>query len=48
MKVMYIAKRVRHDVLPAVIFLSSRVKQPTTQDWAKLKKDDEIYFKDEK
>jgi len=38
MKVMYLAKRARPDVLPAVIFLSSRVKAPTVQDWNKLKK----------
>ena len=38
MKVMYLAKRARPDVLPAVIFLSTRVKAPTVQDWRKLKK----------
>ena len=38
MKIMYLAKRARPDVLPAVIFLSSRVKAPTLQDWKKLKK----------
>jgi len=38
MKVMYLAKRARPDVLPAVIFLSSKVKTPTLQDWAKLRK----------
>jgi len=38
MKMMYLAKRARPDVLPAVIFLSTRVKAPTVQDWRKLKK----------
>ena len=38
MKIMYLAKRVRPGVLPAVIFLSSRVKKLTLQDWAKLRK----------
>ena len=38
MKVMYLAKRARPDVLPAVIFLSTRVKAPTVQDWRKFKK----------
>ena len=37
MKIMYLAKGARHDVLPAVIFISTRVKHPTTQDWAKVK-----------
>jgi len=38
MKTMYLAKRARPDILPAVIFLSSRVKKPTLQDWTKLRK----------
>jgi len=38
MKIMYLAKRTRPDVLPAVIFLSSRVKTSTLQDWKKLTK----------
>jgi len=47
MKVMYLAKRARPDVLPAVIFLSTRVKAPTVQDW-KVKKNDEFHLGDQR
>jgi hypothetical protein len=35
-KTLYLAKRVRPDVLLAVNFLSTRVNEPRTQDWEKL------------
>jgi len=35
-KLLYIAKRVRPDVLLAVNFLTTRVQKPTEQDWKKL------------
>jgi hypothetical protein len=35
-KLLYLAKRVRPDILLAVNFLSTRVSKPTTQDWEKL------------
>jgi len=31
-------KRARPDLQPAIAFLTTRVKQPTEQDWFKLKK----------
>ena len=33
---MYIAKRVRPDILTAVSFLSTRIQAPTDEDWVKL------------
>ena len=38
MKSMFLAKRRRPDILPGVGFLSTRVKNSTKEDWAKLKK----------
>jgi hypothetical protein len=38
MKSLFVAKRARQDIAPAVAFLSTRVKAPTEQDWFKLKK----------
>jgi len=35
-KLLYVAKRVRPDILQAVIFLSTRVQNPTDDDWSKL------------
>jgi hypothetical protein len=35
-KLLYLAKRVRPEILPSVIFLTSRVRSPTDQDWRKL------------
>ena len=35
-KVLYLAKRVRPDILLTVNFLASRAREPTEQDWAKL------------
>jgi hypothetical protein len=35
-KLLYLAKRVRPDILTAIIFLSTRVKKATTEDAAKL------------
>jgi histone deacetylase 1/2 len=35
-KVLYLAKRVRPELLPTVIFLSTRVKKATDDDWFKL------------
>ena len=35
-KILYLAKRVRPDILLAVNFLSTRVSVPTQQDWEKL------------
>jgi len=37
-KTLFVLKRSRIDVIPAVAFLSTRVKAPTEQDWFKLKK----------
>ena len=36
MKAMFIAKRGRTDIQPGITFLSSRVIEPTEQDWKKL------------
>lgn len=38
MKGMYLCKRARPDIQPAITFYSTRVKDPTEQDWTKLKK----------
>ena len=35
-KLLFLAKRVRPEILPAVIFLTTRIRSPTEQDWAKL------------
>jgi hypothetical protein len=35
-KVLYLAKRVRSDILITVNFLTTRVREPTVQDWGKL------------
>jgi hypothetical protein len=35
-KVLYLAKRVRPDLLTTVIFLATRVNDPREEDWAKL------------
>ena len=35
-KLLYLAKRVRPEILPTVNFLSTRVKNPTEDDWNKL------------
>lgn len=35
-KVLYLAKRVRPEMLPAAVFLATRVKEPTRDDWCKL------------
>ena len=35
-KLLFLAKRVRPEILPAIIFLNSRVRSPTEQNWAKL------------
>jgi len=35
-KLLYLAKRVRPEILPTVNFLSTRVKSPTEDDWNKL------------
>jgi len=35
-KLLYLAKRVRPEILPSVIFLTSRVKEATEDDWTKL------------
>jgi hypothetical protein len=37
-KVLYLAKRVRPELLTANTFLASRVKEPTEQDWTKLER----------
>ena len=36
MKIMFVAKRARQDVLPGVAFLATRTRDPTEQDWNKL------------
>jgi hypothetical protein len=36
MKVMFLYKRARPDIEPAIAFLSSRVKEPNKGDWTKL------------
>ena len=36
MKGMFLSKRARQDIHPAIVFLSTRVKAPTDQDWKKL------------
>jgi hypothetical protein len=36
MKGMFVAKRARQDVLPGIIFLSSRTREPNEGDWKKL------------
>jgi len=35
-KLLYLSKRVRPDILTAVAFLSTRVQEPTEEDWTKL------------
>jgi len=37
-KALFVSKRARQDISPAVSFLTTRVKAPTKEDWAKLKK----------
>ena len=37
-KMLYLAKRVRPDILTAIAFLSTRVRGPTEQDWEKLER----------
>ena len=36
MKGMFLSKRARQDIHPAIVFLSTRVREPTEQDWKKL------------
>ena len=36
MKEMFLTKQVSVDIQPAIYFLVSRVKEPTTQDWMKI------------
>ena len=36
MKTMFVCKRARPDIQPAVAFLATRVKSPTDQDYKKL------------
>ena len=36
MKGMFLCKRARQDVLPGIIFLTTRVKDPNQEDWIKL------------
>ena len=36
MKIMFVAKRARQDVLPGVAFLATRTRGSTAQDWSKL------------
>jgi hypothetical protein len=36
MKAMFVCKRARQDIQPRVAFLSTRVREPTEQDWSKL------------
>ena len=36
MKGMFLSKQARQDIHPAIVFLSTRVKSPTDQDWKKL------------
>ena len=36
MKGMFLCKRARQDVLPGIVFLATRVKDPNHQDWIKL------------
>ena len=36
MKGMFVCKRARPDIQPAIAFLSTRVRSPTVQDWKKL------------
>ena len=36
MKGMFVCKRARPDIQPAIAFLSTRVRAPTLQDWGKL------------
>ena len=36
MKGMFLCKRARQDLLPGIVFLSTRVREPTDNDWKKL------------
>jgi hypothetical protein len=36
MKGMFLCKRARQDLLPGIVFLTTRVKNPNHQDWMKL------------
>jgi hypothetical protein len=36
MKLMYLAKKCRYDILLPCVFLATRAKEPTEEDWAKL------------
>lgn len=36
MKLMYLARKCRHDILLPCCFLATRSKEPTSEDWAKL------------
>ena len=38
MKGMFVAKRARQDILPGIVFLATRVREPTQSDWFKLTK----------
>jgi hypothetical protein len=38
MKGLFVAKRGRQDISPSIAFLSTRVREPTQQDWSKLVK----------
>jgi hypothetical protein len=33
---LYLAKRGRPDIMPCIAFLTTRVKNPTEEDWSKL------------
>ena len=35
-KLLYLGKRVRPEILTPIIFLTTRVKSPDVEDWAKL------------
>jgi hypothetical protein len=37
MRLMYLAKKLRNDILLPVSFLATRAKVPTADDWTKLK-----------
>ena len=37
-KGLFVSKRARQDVQPAIAYLTTRVKEPTVSDWSKLKK----------
>ncbi len=37
-KGLFLSKRARPDIMPAIAYLTTRVKEPTESDWFKLKK----------